>query len=320
MRPTICGVERTGMRHFKKYINFFVRPHFWFLILVAVIAIGAIVSVTLFMTMEAFAENVGWGYFFLGIMCVSVSYTIYGFIKIMPELKERTMKWSKNRPFFYRLFTEYGFRTIFFSIGSFVINIAFAVYNGSIAIMIRSVWFGALAAYYILLIIMRGGILFYHRRREKAIISGQSKEATNLKDKKVYGSCGIVLVLLPIALSFAILQMVRANYSFVHTGITIYAYAVYAFYKISMAIYNIIKTRQTKDVIIKASKNINLADAMVSILALQTAMFREFDTGNAAQVAKMNAITGAVVCMLTAVMGIFMIINVGKKINKQNQT
>ena len=60
---------------------------------------------------------------------------------------------------------------------------------------------------------------------------------------------------------------------------------------------------------VRASKNINLADAMVSILALQTAMFHEFGTGMGDfNIGTMNAITGAVVCALTAAIGIFMIV------------
>ena len=308
------------MSFFKKILDFFINPRIWFLGLVIVVAIGAIVGTSLFMTQEYLAAYSIWGYIFLGIMIVTVSYSVFGIIRIYPTAKERTLKWAENRPFWNKLFTEYGFRTIIFSIGSFVINIAFAVYNGAIAIVISSIWFGALAAYYVFLIILRGGILIYHSRRRKAIKNGQAETTTFMRDTKVYGNCGILLVLLPIALSFAILQMVRANDSFVHTGITIYAYALYAFYKISMAIYNFVKTRRTHEMTVRASKNINLADAMVSILALQTAMFHEFGNGMGDfNIGTMNAVTGAVVCALTAAIGIFMIVNTTLIIRKSKE-
>lgn len=192
----------------------------------------------------------------------------------------------------------------------FIVNLAFAVYNGAVAILIGSIWYGALATYYIILIILRGGILIYHSHRSWAIKKGQAQELTLLRDTKVYCGCGILLVLMPVALSFAVLQMVRVDDSFVHTGITIYAYALYAFYKISMAIYNFVKTRKLHEMTVRASKNINLADAMVSLLALQTAMFREFGTGMAdINIKEMNALTGVSVCVLTAVIGVFMIIS-----------
>ena len=304
----------------KKPLDFFKKPPLWFLIVLAVIGIGATVGGTLFLTQENLYPYVVWGYILLGVMGVSVGYCIYGFIKIFPDLNKRVLRWSENKPFWNRLFTEYGFRTILFSIGSFAINLAFAVYNGSVAIVIRSVWFGALAAYYVLLIVLRGIILVYHVFRRKAVKAGQTEDITMRKDTLIYSVCGVVLLLLPIALSFAILQMVRANDSFVHTGITIYVYAIYAFYKIIVSIYNFVKTRRSSEMTVRASKNINLADAMVSILALQTAMFREFDTaGDFVNIARMNAVTGAIVCALTAAIGIFMIIIAAKKIKRRTE-
>ena len=304
----------------KKLLEFFKRPPLWFLIVLAVIGIGATVGGTLFLTQENLSPFVLWGYVLLGVMAVTAGYCIYSFIKIFPDLNERVLKWSANKPFWNRLFTEYGFRAIMFSIGSFTINLAFAVYNGSVAIVIRSIWFGALAAYYVLLIVLRGMILGYHISRRKAVKAGQTEAVTELKDTRIYRICGIVLLLLPIALSFAILQMVRANDSFVHTGITIYAYAIYAFYKIIVSVYNFIKTRRTNEMTVRAAKNINLADAMVSILALQTAMFREFDaTGDYVNVATMNAVTGAIVCGLTVAIGVFMIAIATKKTKRRNE-
>ncbi|MCH5161357.1 MAG: hypothetical protein J1G04_04930 [Clostridiales bacterium] len=300
--------------NFKKILDFFIKPRIWFLLIVMIIAVGAIVGTAIIMTQDGPTIL---GFVFLGIMVVSVGYSVYGIIKVLPTVQERAMKWSENRPFWNRLFTEYGFRTIFFSIGAFIINIAFAIYNGTVAIIIGSIWFGALAAYYVFLIVLRGGILIYHSRRRKAIANGQTEEKTHLRDTKVYGKCGIILVLLPIALTPAIVQMVRANNAFIHTGLTIYAYAVYAFYKIGMAIYNFVKTRKTNEMTVRASKNINLADAFVSILALQTAMFHEFGTGMGDfNIGTMNAITGAAVCALTAAIGIFMIVVTTKILKK----
>lgn len=294
------------MRFFKKLLNIFIHPRLWLLIPIAFIAVVSVVLATLFMT-QTVAGHELLGYIFLGIMVVSISYTVYGAIKVWPSIQEWAMGRAQSWPFWNRLFTEYGFRTIIFLIGSFAINIAFAVYNGTIALIARSIWFGALSAYYIGLILLRGGILMYHSRRRKAIKYGQTEDVTFFCDTKVYGRCGILLVLLPVALSFAILQMVREGDAFVHTGVTIYVYAIYAFYKISMAIYNIVRTRQTSEMTVKASRNIGFADAMVSILALQTAMFREFGEGMLDFAATMNAATGGVVCALTAALGIYMI-------------
>lgn len=119
-----------------------------------------------------------------------------------------------------------------------------------------------------------------------------------------YLICGIVKIIN----SFAIMQMVIAYDSFVHTGITIYVYAIYAFYKIILATINFVKTLKTHEMTVRASKNINLADAMVSIFALQTAILKEFSGVADIGTKTANAVTGAIVCALTAAIGIFMII------------
>ncbi len=293
------------MKAWKKTIDFFVRPHIWFLLLVVLITIGAIVGASLFLSLGSLADYKAWGYVFLGIMGVGASYTVYGVIKTYPEIKSRVLSWAERHPFWGRAVHEYGFRIILISALSFVINVAFAVYNGVVAVLISSIWFGALAAYYILLILLRGAILIYHAWRGRAVKRGTDK--IFLRDTKIYGICGAILILLPVALSFAILQMVRFDDSFVHTGITIYAYAAYVFFKITMAIYNLVKTRKAKEMTVRASNCINLADAMVSVLALQTAMFREFGADMGSTVPIMNATVGGVVCTLTALLGVIMI-------------
>ncbi|MDE5553371.1 MAG: hypothetical protein K2I67_02380, partial [Malacoplasma sp.] len=83
------------------------------------------------------------------------------------------------------------------------------------------------------------------------------------------------------------------------------------------AIYSFIKERRNNSMTVMAIKNVKLADAFVSILALQTAMFREFGglTGDLSTV-MMNAITGLIVCVLTVAIGVYMIVTATLRIKK----
>ncbi|MGN0806503.1 MAG: hypothetical protein ACI4MC_05640, partial [Candidatus Coproplasma sp.] len=101
--------------------------------------------------------------------------------------------------------------------------------------------------------------------------------------------------------------------SFSRYGYTIYVAAIYAFYKIIMAIYNVVKANKSDDAIVSALRSINLADALVSILALQTAMFKQFG-GDFQFEGEMNAATGTIVCALTVALGIFMIVSSNKRL------
>lgn len=297
----------------KKLFDTLKTPPLWLLCLTAVCAAGGLVGAGLLLPRAGAAQ--AWGYVCLSVAGVFFVYTVYGGIRIFPDLNGRVMAWSEGKPFWGRLFREYGFRAIFFAACSFFLNVAFAAYNGAVGILNRSVWFGALAAYYVFLLVLRGSLLAYHAARRKKIRRGQTEEKTRRGDAKVYLICGVFLVLLPAALSVAIAQMVSANEAFVHAGLTIYVYALYAFVKIGVAVYNFVKARKTDEMTVRAAKNISLADAMVSVLALQTAMFREFGTGGV-NVPMMNAVTGAAVCALTAALGVFMIAVAAKKIKQ----
>ena len=183
-------------------------------------------------------------------------------------------------------------------------SFAYAVFNGVLGIMGLSAWYGALAVYYVLLAAMRGGVLSFHflgRKKYAADANGEKRA-----DLRAFGICGTGLVLLPLCLSVVIAQTVRGINSFEHPGLTIYVAALYAFYKIVMSVINIFRARRSDELTVRAIRSINLADALVSILALQTAMFREFSPDADAGFA--NALTGFAVCALTAALGIFMIV------------
>lgn len=226
------------------------------------------------------------------------------------RIKETILRWAQKYKFTRELVQSYSFRTIIFAVIAFIINIGYAIFNAVFGIIYLSLWYGALAAYYIMLALMRGGIILYRRKREKC--REKEGEKIVLRDIKKYRICGILLILLPLCLSFAILEMVLSQRAFTHPGLMIYVSATYTFYKIIMAIRNSVKTRQVDDMTVKAVRDINLADAMVSVLALQTAMLREFSPGQ--NVDFVNCLTGGVICALTVALGIYMVVYGGSKL------
>lgn len=248
-----------------------------------------------------------------GGAAIFLTYTVYTLIPMFPRAKRAIKDWLSEIPLTARMMENYGFRTVFFSAFSLFVSTAYGIYNAVIAIVFRSVWYGALATYYLLLIFMRGGIVLYHRRHR-----GAEREYT--RDVKSYRTAGILLMVTILALSAAIAQMVAVGASFEKHGLMIYVAASYTFYKMTMSIVNIVKARKQTDYTVRALRHINFADALVSILALQTAMMQEFSDGTGAAVA--NGLTGAGVCLIVFCVGLIMLIQ-GQKIlkaTKENTT
>ena len=87
----------------------------------------------------------------------------------------------------------------------------------------------------------------------------------------------------------------------------IYAVATYTFYKLGMAIRNLIKARKEESLLLVTLRNISYADALVSLLSLQTALLAAFGQDSGELVPLMNALTGASVCLMILGLGSYMV-------------
>lgn len=295
-----------------KFLKWLKRPHGLFLIPLYILAVYFIVSAILFTTAkEGYVVLEILSYVFYALSAIFLAYSVYTVVLFIPIWKKKIVEILQKREFTAKILEHYGFRTVIFSIFSFALSILFAIYNGVIALYSKTLWYGALAAYYILLVTLRWGVLGYLNKKRKGKIEYSEIEKRN-REIKIYRTSGIILIILPICLSFAILEMVAADRAFERLGLTIYFAATYAFYKIITACYNFFKARKGDDLIVQTARNINLADAFVSILALQTSMFHSFAAGQ--NYAFANAITGAVVCALTVALGIIMLVGGQKRL------
>ena len=257
-------------------------------------------------------------YALFGVAGVSLAYSVYLIIPMFPKMKSGIIEWMESREFTYLILRNFGFRTLIFAIGSFFMSVLFSAFNAYMGIANRSIWYGALATFYIALALLRGGVLVYHKNR-----IGKKKRAKNEEyvKAKIYRNSGIITLILNVALSSAIAQMIFSDAHFSYMGWTIFAYAFYAFYKITVSIISLVKAHKQTDLTVRAIRNINLVDALVSILALQTALLTTFGDG-AMNISLMNTMTGIVVSALSVAIGVYMIVSAHKKmqeIQKENR-
>lgn len=279
--------------------QFFKSPPVWFLIVFYIVALLLIaLSIVLTTIDKDFGIIV---YFVYGLSALALAYTVYSIVVFTPTIKQESIRIIRRFNFLNKLYEQYGFRTIIFAAFSLLFSVINAVFNGVVGILNLSVWYGALAAYYLFLSIMRSGVLLHHKKAKKT-------DEISIKKREIYVYlfCGVLLILLPTCLSVIIAQTVASDRAFEHTGLMIYVSATYTFFKLITSCVHFFKARKTDELTVRAIRNINLADALVSILALQTALLHEFAGGADTSIA--NALTGAGVCALTLGIGIFMAI------------
>lgn len=189
------------------------------------------------------------------------------------------------------------------------ISVLYACFKLGMGIYLSSVWLGAVAVYYIILSLMRLALLRRFRRSKWY----ETEEGLHLFGLKSFRFCGILMFLLNIAVSGLVVQMIWQNKSYEYPGFLIYATAAYAFYCLTMAIINIVKYRHMEQPILSAAKMLSFACALISILAMQTAMLTQFGNGQENFARLMNSLTGGAVCFSIFVMAVWMI----RKANKE---
>lgn len=196
--------------------------------------------------------------------------------------------------------------------GTLIFNTAYAVFQLTLGFWHHTFWFYSLAGYYLALAVMRF-FLVLHTRRHKP---GERMRAELIK----YRACGIVFLIMNLAISLMIFFMVYWNRTFHHHEITTIALAAYTFGTLTMAIINVVKYRKYNSPVYSASKAISLAAACVSMLTLESTMLTTFgDTTMDLTTRRiMLGTSGGAICVFIIFMAIHMIAQGTKKIKLLN--
>lgn len=222
-------------------------------------------------------------------LAVDIRYGVQNVIK--PQLAAN--------PYAVKVAADYRLRTVLFAVPGLTGNVIFAIFNGAVGILSHSAWFGSLSAYYILLSVMRIGAV----RQEHKISTYLRDEERFQKEIKVYRKNSWLFILMSVVLGGMVILLEASAGGKSYPGFTIYAVAFYTFYRIIMSVVHLVKTKKQHSPLLMIIRKIGYADACVSLLTLQTAMFASF-SGEAYFEKTMNGVTGSVVCLMVLGMGI----------------
>lgn len=231
--------------------------------------------------------------------------TVTGVFRMVRPIRQRV----KSHPLAGRLLDDVGFRTELSLHVSLAVNLLYIMVKLVSGIYYRSLWFVSLAVYYMFLATMR--FLLLYRRKWPEGAARQKLELCR------YRFCGVVLLLMNLALAGIVAFMVHQNRGYEYPGMLIYAMAAYSFYAVIMATVSIIKFRRHGSPILSAAKAINLVAALVSILSLETAMLAQFGSEDDMLFRKaMTGATGGGICVIVLGMAVYMIVKSTKEIRK----
>jgi len=201
--------------------------------------------------------------------------------------------------FFKKWKNNYDFKTFISAIGSLVITLIFAFYNGFLGISHKSLWYGTICVYYIILVILRGLTIAAAKKLPKAEKNGRSK---------VFLTVSFLLLLLNICLIVPVSIMVRQQRPVDLGLIPAIAMAAYTTYKVTMAAVNLRKRKVSSDRFVWLLRTINFIDALVSVLTLQNTLVVVSSDGDSQGMLPLTAVTSAVIWLVILMLSVAAII------------
>ena len=279
-------------------------PHIAIMILLVPVATVLLVGSMVFVGTESVIAIISYvlAAYTLTVWCFKIPYLIKYF-KTFKDENKYARRWQDDT----RLRVNVSLY------GSLAWNALYGLFQLWLGFYHHTFWFYSLGAYYICLGVMRFFLLLHTRK----YAPGEKMQTELVK----YRACGIVFLLMNLALALIIFFMVYWNRTFQHHMITAIAMAAYTFTALTTAIINVIKYRKYNSPVFSASKAISLAAALVSMLTLESTMLTTFGDGTMTAIERkwMLGATGGVVSLLIVATAIYMIV-VGTKKLKELKT
>ena len=178
-----------------------------------------------------------------------------------------------------------------------ITNLTFALMHAALGLLAGSWWYLTLSAYYVILSVLRFALL---RIRRKA-----DRDGTDERFAEKF--TGWLFLAMSWFLSGTVIMTVVNDHGTQHHLIVAIALAAWVFTRLTLAIIHMIHARKTPSPVIRALRNIALAEAFVSLMSLQRAMLASFPGMTHESIRLMNALTGTGVCVLIFLLGLNLI-------------
>jgi len=284
----------------KKIVKPLLFPHIAVMVILVPFAVAALVYSLTALESDSVVAIISYvlSAYTLTVWCVRIP-NIIKWAKTLKNENKYLLLWS-NDPRLRVKVTLYG------SLGW---NTSYGFFQLCLGIFYRTFWFSSLGIYHICLAVMR----FFLVRHTKYAPGERMK--TELEK---YRACGIVLLVMNLALALIVFFMVYFDRTFKHHKITAIAMAAYAFTALTASIINVVEYRKYNSPVFSASKAIGLASALVSMLTLESTMLTAFADQTMTRLTEkwLLGATGASISAVIVAMAIYMIAVGTSKIKK----
>lgn len=177
-----------------------------------------------------------------------------------------------------------------------IFNGTYACFNLALAWVYRDEWYFMIASFLFPLSMIR---FLIFTTWENDTDSGKSLE--------VLHTSGVILIFLDMVMVSIVYVTSRRKVTSGHGTTIMIAIATYTFIKLGLTISKAVKSNKDPRIQTKTTRCIAYVETAASVLSLQRSMIVSFDNGNQEWAQLMNSISGIIVCLFIATIGISMI-------------
>lgn len=289
---------------FKKIGKAILFPPFAIMLILVPVSVAFLVYSLVFLASGSIIAILSYvlSFYTLTVWCMKIP-TLIAFVKIFRQENKYAKVWREN----------VRFRINALLYGTFIMNTVYAIFQLGLGFYHHTFWYLSLAGYYFSLAVMRFFLLRYVKKHHPG---------EKMKEELIrYRACGIIFLVMNLALSLMIFFMVYWNRTFHHHEITTIAMAAYTFTAFTLAVVNMVKHRKYQSPIFSASKAISLASACVSMLTLEATMLTTFNDGSMNEGTRkiFLGVSGGAISVFVIAMAIYMICESNRKLKLAEQ-
>lgn len=284
------------MKNFKdKIIKIFTIP-LWLLVVLSVVSFGSLILIFVYKLEEQF-----YAYIDFALSAYTLTALCFYCVNTLPNVIKKVKQKALSNERINNYVSDESLKTKSTVYISLAINIAYVVINTISGFYYKTAWFIIFAVYYAIMAVMRFII--------SRFMHNYSQDENKHSQLKIARVCSVIMLSLNLTLTASVLMMLYQGRGFEQHGVLIYVIALYTFYSTISAVIDVIKYRNLKKPIVTTSTMIKLAEALVSMLSLETSMLAQFGAENTVGFKRlMISLTGGGIALIITFMSVYVLV------------
>lgn len=248
-----------------------------------------------------------------GLHVFTVLFVIFTVINILVPLPDHVYKVKEiiyKNQFATRYIYDYEYRqNIVMQIG-FLGNTVYALFNLFLGLVSHSIWSVSIGTFYVIFGFLKLALLV----KQRHVLKCESMRERRAISLRVWRFFGLSMLVITAPLTVMVTEMIYSNRSHYYGSIITFGHFVYTSVYVVAAIVKVFQARARKNPIFSAYSNMSFCGALMSVLALQTAIITELGLSDSMR-RILNSVTGGIVITAFYVISVVVIISTTRKLN-----